>query len=109
MDIEGSPRTVIAIPIRLGNVLVIDSSKCGGSVAVLGNHSPLSAWRNDNWGGCNVCGVGHDVPRKSFVVIEISRSKAYALFPICDAGISNCEHLEQQELREAMLSALTAS
>ena len=76
---------------------------------MLGNHSPLSAWRNDNWGGCYVCSIRHDVPRKGFVVFEISLSKAYALIPICDASISDCKHLQQQELRKAILSALAAS
>lgn len=36
-------------------------------VAMLGNHSPLPAWRNNDRGGCSVCvvGHGHDVPCKA--------------------------------------------
>lgn len=60
MDIESSPGTVIAIPIKFANVSVLGRLM---SVAMLGNHSPLPAWRNDDRGGCSVCGVGHDVPR----------------------------------------------
>ena len=41
MDIECSPRTVIAIPIRSGNVSVLISSICGWLCSGTTHHFPL--------------------------------------------------------------------
>lgn len=41
MNIEGSPRTVIAIPIRLGNVSVLKSYNCAWLCSGTTHHFPL--------------------------------------------------------------------
>ena len=78
MDVEGSPGTIITIPMKLVNVSVSKVSHlisyfmfrwlCSG-----GGNLPLPTWGNDYGGSCVVCGDvggGHDCPRKAELVLK---------------------------------------
>lgn len=83
MDIEGSPRTVIAIPIKLGsNVSVLESSNCGWLCSETTHHFPLGGTTI----GAAVLFVVLDIMlrHQGFVILQSRRSRGEALIPICE-------------------------
>lgn len=82
MDVEGSPGTIITIPMKLVNVsvskryLTLSYTLCLDCYARVGKNLPLPAWGNNYGGSCVVCvvcgdvGGGHDCPRKAGLVLK---------------------------------------